>query len=168
LRKPAEPSVERLHIPTRGEREHQWVSEVCLDVLDEARANARALKLWMNEDVDQVGVVNAIANGLGKANEAGTVEGERLSNTSRKRELNIIRDARLPSDELKESRCVVPRDLRCIVVDEHGVSVTGAQSLVLVDLPLRTPLLPTAWYEAGGPPNGLAFTRVWQKESPIW
>ena len=66
MRKPAEPSVERLHIPSRGEREHQWVSEVCLNVLDEAGTNARALKLWMNEDVDQIGVVTPSPTALAK------------------------------------------------------------------------------------------------------
>lgn len=102
----------------------------------------------------RIGVVDAIANGPSKANESGTVESERLGYTSRKRELDVPWEAWLPSDELKESRCVVPRDLRCIVVNEHGASVTGARSLVLVNLPLRTPLLTTSWNGVGGSPNG--------------
>ena len=110
LRKPAEASIERLHVWGRGERDHQRVGEACLDVLDEARADARALKLWMDEDVHQIGVVDAIANGPSKANEAGTLESKRLSNTTGKRELDVPWEARLPSDDLKESRCFVPRD----------------------------------------------------------
>src|SRR5690606_32254672 len=114
----------------RGEREHQWVVEACLDMLDEARANFRALKLRMDEDVHQIGVVNAITDCPSEPNETRTVEGERLCDTSRKRELNVTRNARLPSDELKESRCFVPRDVGCIVVNEHGASVTGEPSLL--------------------------------------
>jgi len=40
LGKPAEASIERLHLWGRGEREQQRVGEAWLDVLDEGRAKA--------------------------------------------------------------------------------------------------------------------------------
>jgi hypothetical protein len=111
LREPSETFVERLNVWSSGEREHQWVGQTLLDVLDEPRADPSALKLGMHEDIDEIGVVDPVADSPGEADEKGVLESERLRNTVRKGKLYVIGQAWLPPNEGKESSSLVPRNL---------------------------------------------------------
>ena len=155
MRTPAETPIEKLNFWSRSEREHQRVREACLDTLDEARANPGALELRMDEDIHEAGIINAITHRSGKADEARTVESERVRNTPRKRELHVLWEARLPSDELEKGRCLFPRDQGCVGVNEHGVSVAKERRLVYPRVKYIGGQLCVCRCRIGGP------TRVW-------
>src|SRR5690606_9321426 len=98
-----------------GKREHQWVGQTLLDVFDEPRADPRALTLGMHEDIDKIGVVDPVTDSPSDADETRTVERERLRDTARERQAQVIGQAWLPSDEGEESSSFVPRNPRRIV-----------------------------------------------------
>lgn len=98
----------------------------------------------MHDDVDEARIVDTVTNGSRETDEDVAFDGECSRNAASKRELEFVRESRVPTNEWKQRCGLVPRNPSCVVVNEHAAECTRLDAALGASLAARVPLIPTA------------------------